>query len=129
MSENDTVHAAEHDTGQNLVIAHRVVGDANVVTLRGEVDLLSVPALSERLDALTARPQPDLVVDLRSVHFIDCAGLGVLCRARNRALARKGRIRLIAEDANFRRTLRATGLGGVFEVHARVPHPLPEATP
>ncbi|MFS4094321.1 STAS domain-containing protein [Streptomyces sp. AF1A] len=96
-----------------------------VLPLHGEIDLLTAPALVERLDALTARPNLDLVLDLRTVAFIDCAGLAILCRTRNRVLARRGRLRLVTESADFLRMLRAAGLGGVFEVQPRLPEPLP----
>ncbi|MEW2515302.1 STAS domain-containing protein [Streptomyces sp. NPDC046870] len=98
-----------------------------VVALRGEIDLLTAPALAARLDALTARPRPDLVLDLRPTEFIDCAGLGVLCRARNRVLTRGGRLRLVTDSARFLRMLRVTGLAGVFEVGPRLrgPHGAP----
>lgn len=49
--------------------------------------------------------------------FIDCTGPGVLCRARNRALARHGRSRLVTDSRSFRRILRAVGLADVFELH------------
>jgi anti-sigma B factor antagonist len=124
MSENGTARAASHHTREDVVAGHRVVGGATVVALRGEIDVLTAPALSERLDALTAHPHPELVLDLRLVRFIDCAGLGVLCRARNRALARQGRLRVVTDSVNFRRLLRVTGLSGVFETHPRLPHPL-----
>ncbi|MET8561851.1 STAS domain-containing protein [Streptomyces flaveolus] len=94
-----------------------------VLALHGEIDLLTASALSERLDALTARPRPDLVLDLRPTEFIDCAGLGVLCRARNRVLARGGRLRLVTDSARFLRMLRVTGLWGVFEVRPTAPGP------
>ncbi|WP_367325245.1 STAS domain-containing protein [Streptomyces sp. HUAS ZL42] len=105
----------------------RLVGGATVVELRGEIDLLSEPPLSARLDELTAGPHPDLVLDLRAVSFIDCAGLRVLCRARNRTTARGGRLRLIADSPNFLRILRHTGLAGVFEIHACPPETLAAA--
>ncbi|MDF3299119.1 STAS domain-containing protein [Streptomyces tropicalis] len=89
---------------------------ATVVTLCGAVDVASVPALRLRLDTLTAGCRPDLVLDLRTVPFIDCAGLGVLCRVRNRVEARDGRLRLLSRSAGFRRILRHTGLAGTFEV-------------
>ncbi|AOR37593.1 hypothetical protein BFF78_38555 [Streptomyces fodineus] len=117
---------APQHTREDVVAAHRVVGGATVVALRGEIDLLTAPALSERLDTLTAHPHPELVLDLRLVRFIDCAGLGVLCRARNRALARQGRLRLVSESVGFRRMLQVTGLSDVFEMHTRLPHPLPD---
>jgi len=55
------------------------------------------------------------------VTFIDCAGLGVLCRAGNRVRARAGRLRLVSDSARFRRMLRLVGLGGAFEVASRLP--------
>ncbi|WP_234323961.1 STAS domain-containing protein [Streptomyces sp. NRRL S-481] len=94
------------------------VGETTVVELRGDVDILTAPSLASRLDALTAGPCPDLVLDLRSATFIDCTGLGVLCRARNRAEARQGRFRLVTGSAGFRRILRAVGLAEVFELYS-----------
>ncbi|WP_435885500.1 STAS domain-containing protein [Streptomyces collinus] len=49
---------------------------ARVVTLHGELDLLTAPALRVRLDDVTAGPCPDLVLDLRPVSFIDCGAGG-----------------------------------------------------
>ncbi|MFI1354446.1 STAS domain-containing protein [Streptomyces sp. NPDC020898] len=94
---------------------------ATVLELRGEIDLVTAPSLSARLDALTAHSRPDLVLDLRRVSFIDCTGLGILCRARSRALARQGRLQLITDSSRFLRVLRHAGLSGVFEVHPHLP--------
>ncbi|MGW2208678.1 STAS domain-containing protein [Streptomyces sp. NPDC001781] len=87
-----------------------------VVALSGDIDLLTAPEVIAALDALTSQPHPDLVLDLRPVRFIDCTGLGVLCRARNRAEARHGRIRLLSESDAFLWLLHATGLRDAFEV-------------
>ncbi|GGW77350.1 hypothetical protein GCM10010503_64060 [Streptomyces lucensis JCM 4490] len=121
MPENHVRRGAAEQTGHGAAEARRAPGGATVLPLRGDIDLLTVPALAERLDALTACPSPDLVLDLRPVDFIDCAGLGVLCRARNRTLARRGRLRLVADSPCFLRMLRVTGLSGVFEVHRQLP--------
>jgi len=99
----------------------RTDGGTTVVELRGEVDLLTAPLISARLDMLTAGPHPDLVLDLRPVTFIDCAGLGVLCRARNRALARHGRLSLVTECTQLLRLLRHAGLADVFDVRPDLP--------
>ncbi len=124
MSENQTrapLVPADRMSRATLVPADRSGDGATVVALRGEIDLLAAMALAERLDTLTAAPRPDLVLDLRPVTFIDCAGLGILCRVRNRALARQGRLRLVTESTRFRRLLRVTGLSEVFEVQPRLP--------
>ncbi|MFF3464187.1 STAS domain-containing protein [Streptomyces sp. NPDC001984] len=114
------------DTQTRSLSHHTAQGadGATLVTLHGEIDLLAVAPLSARLDALTAGPPPDLVLDLRPVAFIDCAGLGVLCRTRNRVRHSDGRLRLITDSALFRWILRAAGLEDVFELHPRLPRSL-----
>ena len=95
----------------------RTVAGATVVALHGEIDLETAEPLRERLDRLTAVDRPDVVVDLSGVSFIDCSGLGVLCRARNRVLERDGRLRLVSACPRFLRILRQVGLAELFEVH------------
>lgn len=101
--------------------AERVIRGTTVVELRGEIDILTTPPLSARLDTLTSDPCPDLLLDLRRVSFIDCSGLRVLCRARNRVLARRGRLRLVADSHRFTRILRSTFLSDAFEIHSDLP--------
>ncbi|HEY8982341.1 MAG TPA: STAS domain-containing protein [Streptomyces sp.] len=91
-----------------------------VVTLRGELDLLAVIALGPALDALTTGPRPDVVLDLRPVTFVDCCGLGLLCRARNRILTRHGRLRLTGPGTGLLRLLRHAGLTDAFELTTAV---------
>ncbi|MGW5972637.1 STAS domain-containing protein [Streptomyces sp. NPDC055186] len=107
----------------------RTVAGTTVVIPRGELDLCTAPVLSRRLDALTDRAFPDLVLDLRAVSFIDCSGLGVLCRARNRVLARGGRLRLVTDRPSFLRVLHHARLTGVFELLSRLPAELDAAAP
>ncbi|TJZ58966.1 STAS domain-containing protein [Streptomyces piniterrae] len=87
-----------------------------VVRLEGELDLPSAPATKRYLDSLTSGPRPDLVVDLTGVSFFDCCGIGILCRARRRALDRGGRLSLVVTDPRQLRILRKVGLEGAFEV-------------
>ncbi|MEU6148186.1 STAS domain-containing protein [Streptomyces sp. NPDC047081] len=113
MAENRTTIASCH--------TERTVGDATVVELRGEIDILTESALSVRIDALTAGTCPDLVLDLRPVTFIDCSGLRLLCRAHNRVQGRQGRLRLIADRDRLMRILQPARLAGVFEIHPDLP--------
>ncbi|MBD0741361.1 STAS domain-containing protein [Streptomyces sp. CBMA152] len=119
---------ADNHTRSTQYRAQRVIGAATVVTLQGEIDILTAPPLTARLDALTAAPRPDLVLDLRPVSFIDCAGLGMLCRAHNRAQARHGRLRLVTDSTLFLRILRCTDLTGVFDIHPRWPEDAADAS-
>jgi len=64
------------------------------------------------------------------VSFIDCSGLRALCRARNRVLARSGRLRLVTDSARLLGMLRSVDLGEAFEVLSRPPkHAAPGRRP
>ncbi|MEU9276294.1 STAS domain-containing protein [Streptomyces sp. NPDC048342] len=108
---------AENHTESVTYRTTRAGGGATVVTLHGDLDLLAVPVLSAALDDLTSGAQPDLVLDLSPVSFVDSSGLSLLCRAHNRVRSRVGRLRLVTPDDGFRRLLRRTGLGDTFEVY------------
>ncbi|MFE1959778.1 STAS domain-containing protein [Streptomyces sp. NPDC059479] len=94
----------------------RVVGRTVVVELHGEIDMLTAPGISDHLDSLTTAPEPDMVIDLQHVEFIDCSGLSVLCRTRRRIQERDGRLTLVVTNPYITRTLRFAGLMGAFDV-------------
>ncbi|WP_181804563.1 STAS domain-containing protein [Streptomyces shenzhenensis] len=108
---------AENHTGSMTYRTTRTDGGATVVTLHGDLDLLAVPVLSAALDDLTSGAEPDLVLDLSPVSFVDSSGLSLLCRAHNRVRYRIGRLRLVTPDDGFCRLLRRTGLGDTFELY------------
>ncbi|WP_063786012.1 STAS domain-containing protein [Streptomyces sp. MMG1533] len=92
----------------------RADGRFTVVEVTGEIDLASAGFLVAYLDAATAGPEPDVLVDLRRVDFFDCSGLRVLCRAETRTRQRGGRLRLVSDRPHIHQLLRATGLLGRF---------------
>jgi anti-anti-sigma factor len=97
-------------------------GAYTLVEVSGEIDLATAGFLSEHLDAATAAPGPDVLVDLRRVEFFDCSGLRALCRAETRARERGGRLRIVSDQPRIERLLRAAGLLSRFP-------PLPEPPP
>lgn len=99
----------------------RVGGRFTVVMVAGEIDLATAGFLQEHLDAATARPVPDVLVDLRQVEFFDCSGLRVLCRAESRARERGGRLRIVSDAPGIRRLLSGAGLLGRFPPLPAIP--------
>lgn len=93
------------------------VGRATVAEVSGELDLHATTCISPRLDALTSGEQPELVLDLRGVTFIDCGGLSMLLRLRTRAALRGGTLGLVCDSGCVSRLLRLTGLTEAFDVH------------
>ncbi|GAB2979868.1 hypothetical protein GCM10023080_051820 [Streptomyces pseudoechinosporeus] len=110
----------------NAYAHSRQSGGLTVVMVRGEIDMAAVDALTEHLDAATARPEPQVLVDLRSIDFLDCSGLRVLCRAERRAKERGGSLRLVSDQPRIHRLLRVSGLIGRFPPLAELP---PECRP
>lgn len=90
--------------------------EAIVVRVEGELDLLTAPKLSARLDGVIRASRTSVVLDLRNVEFMDSAGLQILLNIRRR-LARNSRtlsvicdgaVRQVIEFARLTQTLRVT---------------------
>lgn len=75
-----------------------------VVTLRGELDILSAPVLRDTLLLYTGAVP--LVVDLSELDFIDAAGLGILVGAKHRTPV----IRFVRGRKNVQKVFAITGL-------------------
>jgi anti-anti-sigma factor len=120
-----TICACEHPTA-NMYARSYASGSCTVVVVSGEIDLATAEYVAEHLQAATARPAPDVIVDLRPVAFFDCSGLRVLCRAEYRARERGGRLRIVTDQPRIHRLLRAAGLLKRFPPLAEPP-PAPPA--
>jgi anti-sigma B factor antagonist len=59
------------------------VGSAAYMVLIGELDLSCVKRFGEAVNDSVANPPTDLVVDLRSVTFVDSTGLALLLKVDN----------------------------------------------
>ncbi|WP_210584091.1 STAS domain-containing protein [Streptomyces sp. GESEQ-35] len=89
-----------------------------VVELFGEIDIAVVLRITAELDTATGRPETEVVIDLGPVDFLDCSGLGLLCRARRRVEERGGRLTLVCPHPVILKMLRIVGLGHVFTPRA-----------
>ena len=97
-----------------------VRGDGAVtVTVVGEVDTHTAPALRSSLDTQLDRSPSTLVIDLSRVPFLGAAGLAVLVEAQKRARAEGVDLRLIATTRAVTRPLRVTGLIDLFTIADR----------
>ena len=105
-----------------LTIETRHEPDCTIVTVAGEIDMVTVTGLRERLFELAATSRP-LVADLDRVGFIDSTGLGVLVGAANRAASCGGTFRVVCAQRNIWQLFRLSGL------NRRIPltHTLDEA--
>ncbi|NBH09964.1 anti-sigma factor antagonist [Amycolatopsis sp. SID8362] len=104
---------------QDLVhVTQERVGDAVVLTVSGEVDLLSASVLGDGITEALAGTPALLVIDLTDVSFLASIGITALLEARRGAGAGT-RVRVVApEHSVVARTLRLTGLRETLAVTA-----------
>ncbi len=92
-----------------------------LVAIRGEIDLASVPRLTELLrQRMTAANLRAVVLDLSGVEFVNSFGLELLVHAQSRAEQRGLDLRLVAGSGHVRRLLALTRLTDRFTHHDTV---------
>ncbi|OON72237.1 STAS domain-containing protein [Streptomyces tsukubensis] len=103
-----------------------------VLRVSGEMDLVTSPALRQRVHEAVAEGRRSIVLDLSQVLFCDSSGVGVLIATRRLLRSCQGRLRLIlpahgAEDgSHVNRVLAALGVRRLFEVFPDVTAALDE---
>ncbi len=109
MTRTVTEPATEEACGVTCTV-ETVQGGPAVVTLGGELDIASVPALRERLLNVLRPDAGPLVIDMSAVRYADASGLAVLVSTKRRAVLLGGTVRLAALQPAVARVLAATGL-------------------
>ncbi|RLV01282.1 sulfate transporter [Streptomyces griseocarneus] len=99
-----------------FAMRERVAYGAIIIELHGELDILADQVLCPRVDALTERFRVDVLIDLRRVTFLDASGIRLLLRARQRVLARGGRLRLVRGTPRVTKVLRLAGVESAFTI-------------
>src|SRR5262245_65878631 len=85
-----------------------------VVSVTGEIDSFSAPALEQELEWVLGDGANNAVVDLAGVGFIDSTALRVLLKALPRFSRRGGKLVLVSDDRRVLRPLGVTGLDRKF---------------
>jgi anti-sigma B factor antagonist len=95
-------------------------GDWRVVTVNGEIDVHTGPALRDHLLSAFAAGEDTLVVDLSQVSFLDSSGLGVLVTAHKRARTTDGELRIAACRQPVSTIFQITALDRAFCIYPTV---------
>ncbi|HEV3292438.1 MAG TPA: STAS domain-containing protein [Streptosporangiaceae bacterium] len=95
-------------------------GDGHVVMVqRGELDVTDAAGVAAALAMVMVR-EPEIIVDLAGLEFIDVSGVAALARGRKRARHAGGDLPLAAPQRQVLRVLGLTRLIDVFAVHVSV---------
>ncbi|WP_069167814.1 STAS domain-containing protein [Nocardia altamirensis] len=90
---------------------------ATVLTVAGEVDLATAPALENSIEAILNGKPAALIIDLTDVSFLASAGMAVLVATHQRA-GDATKIAVVADGPATSRQLRMTSLDQVFALHS-----------
>jgi len=100
-----------------VLITKSTEDGAFVVTVDGELDMFTAPALKEALFDGISQGHRQLVVDLTRVGFLDSTTLGVLVGGLRRVRAEQGNMHLVVDHPHLNKMFRITGFDAVFPIH------------
>ncbi len=98
------------------VASTRWDGGTAVVSLSGEIDLATAPAVRAELEHVLQQGGDELRVDMSGVEFVDSTGLGVLVWAWEQARAQRMDYLVVDPSAMATRVLEQSGLSRIFTV-------------
>jgi anti-sigma B factor antagonist len=90
---------------EGLDVTIRANDTAATVSVRGEVDMVTAPALSEQLTDVLRAERGDVLVDLNDTAFLDSTGLHVLLNAQRRLVRQGHHLFVICENGPVRRVI------------------------
>jgi anti-sigma B factor antagonist len=98
----------------SFAVGVRHVGDTDVVSPAGEIDIATAPAVRDALAATVGGRR--LVLDLRGVQFMDTSGLQLLIEEQRRSRERGGAFAVVPGPARVQRLLDVAGLTSRLEL-------------
>jgi anti-sigma B factor antagonist len=103
----------------DLTFENATVGDWRVLSVAGELDMHTSPALKERLDELSVGEAPKIALDLSAVPFMDSSSLGILVVQHKRLLENGGTLALVGVAGSPQKVLTITGIDRVIPLYDR----------
>src|SRR4051812_41762469 len=95
-------------------------GGAAVLTMRGQLDIDTAPALRTALDELAEQGAAQIVVDLAGLDFCDSIGLSTFVVAHTRCVEQGGWLRLATPTPFLLRLLSVVGVADAVPMYATV---------
>jgi anti-anti-sigma factor len=91
-------------------------GRVTTLTLSGELDLLSSPALEQELERVNSADSDVILLDLRELEFMDSTGLHVLIKAHQREQDAGRSLVLTKGSEQVQRLLDLTGVAELIRI-------------
>jgi stage II sporulation protein AA (anti-sigma F factor antagonist) len=100
----------------DFAVQTHITGRTALLTVSGELDLVSRPMLEHSIDQLLESDPELVIVDLRGLDFMDSTGLHVLVRAHNDAQEAGRRFALVRGREPVQRLFDLTGVSDSLTV-------------
>ncbi|MGH3428802.1 MAG: STAS domain-containing protein [Terriglobales bacterium] len=99
------------------ITVDRVSAKQTLLSVSGEIDMLTTPRLREVLSGHLAEPGTELLLELENVSFLGSAGLQLLAETQQQAKDAGVDLSLICSTRQVLRPLSLTGLDHMFTVY------------
>ena len=100
-----------------VVAIEHLDGGIPVVSVSGEVDLATAPALERTLRGAAEDQTGEVIVDLSRCSFLDSRGLTALLATRERLGSSDRSLGLVLSNPNVLKIFRITGFDQIFEIY------------
>jgi anti-sigma B factor antagonist len=110
------VIVANQPAASSCTIDQQRIGQIEVLTVAGVVDMLTAPQLEEAIATAAKESPQGVIVDLGAVDFLASAGMGVLVAARDE-LPESVRFAVVADGPATSRPLKLVGIAEIVGLH------------
>jgi anti-anti-sigma factor len=108
---------SNQSAASQCTIEHQRIGEIEVLSVTGVVDMLTSSQLEEAIAAAAKESPHAVVVDLSGVDFLASAGMGILVAARDE-LPESVHFAVVADGPATSRPLKLVGIADVVGLHA-----------
>jgi anti-sigma B factor antagonist len=97
-------------------IQDRQVNDVTILTIRGSIDALTAPQISEHINGLVSNDNIKLVADFSGVDYTSSAGLRVLLGAVKETRSKGGDLYLVDIQPDVEKVLKLSGFTSILKI-------------
>ncbi len=102
------------------VTAAELGENAFVVTVSGEADIYTAPALEQAIEGVVGLGATSVVLDFAEVSFMDSSVLSVLVRQHENLKRLGGKLVIVSDDHWLRRTFEITGFDRILTIEQKL---------
>jgi len=99
-----------------MEIQDKQVSDITVLTLKGSIDAMTAPKITEYINELVSKGNIKLVADFSGVDYTSSAGLRVLLGAIKETRAQSGDMRLAGVQPDVLKVLNLSGFTNILKL-------------